>query len=63
MEPLDPEMTLLGLVIESTHDQIILQLPGQGNFLRLHVSQLPHIVKVGDHLPLFTRVPYGKPRN
>jgi hypothetical protein len=48
-------------VIEANTERIVLEI-GKGNFLRLHVASVPHTVKVGDRLPLFTRVPYV-PRN
>ena len=46
-------------VVESSPACIVLELPGQGNYVRLHLGHVSHTVKVGDKLPLFTEVPYA----
>lgn len=45
-------------VIEATTEHIVLEI-SKDNFIRLHVAQVPHLVKAGDKLPLFVQVPYA----
>lgn len=50
------------LVVASTPSIITIEVAKE-SFFHLHVTSVPHTVKVGDRLPLYTRVPYGKPSN
>lgn len=65
MEPIEGTIKIyLGefVVVDCKLDGITLNI-GRNVHITIHVGDLPHKVKIGDKLPLFTEISYAYPRS